>query len=183
MTIFGRAKCIGARQFPRKGGVLILANHCSDVDPLLVQMSCPRNVHFMAKSELFEMKFLAILMRLGSTFPVKRGEADRAALRLAAEYLKLDEVVCVFPEGQLSEDGKLQSLFPGIALIIRLAHPKVICLGLNHSREVMPYGKMTLQFAKHRVISRWGMPIEFSKENTTEEILDWVKNQLESLTG
>ncbi len=182
MTIFGRAKAYGASNFPKKGGVLILPNHRADVDPLMVQLSCPRNVIFMAKSELFEMKFLAMLMRWGSTFPVKRGEPDRSALRHAAELLKLDEVVCIFPEGQLSETGDLQEIKPGVALVIRLAQCKVICLGIRNTDQVMPYGTTKPHFSRERVTSRWGEARTFSKEDTTEEIVAWITAQLESLT-
>jgi 1-acyl-sn-glycerol-3-phosphate acyltransferase len=183
MTLFGRAAAKDARKFPKKGGVLILANHLSDVDPLMVQMSCPRNVHFMAKSDLFEMKVLAFLMRMGSTFPVKRGEPDRAALRLAADYLKLGEVVCIFPEGQISETGELQEIKPGVALIMRMAQVPVICLGIKNTNQVMPYSKMTPRFARHRASSRWGDPKLFSREDSSEVIVRWITEQLTTLSG
>jgi 1-acyl-sn-glycerol-3-phosphate acyltransferase len=183
MTLFGRATCQGANRFPRKGGVLIVANHGSDCDPLMVQMSCPRNVIFMAKASLFEMKFLAILMRAGNTFPVKPGEPDRAALRLAADYLKIGEVVCIFPEGQISEDGNLQVIKPGVALVIRMAQPQVICLGMQNTQGVMPYGKTTPHFSRRRVKSSWGDPRSFTKEDSPDQIVDWITTQLTTLTN
>jgi 1-acyl-sn-glycerol-3-phosphate acyltransferase len=181
MTVCGRATAKDASRFPRKGGVLIVANHCSDCDPLMVQMSCPRNVIFMAKAELFEMKLLASLMRAGNTFPVKRGEPDRAALRLSAEFLKLDQALCIFPEGQISEDGNLQEIKPGVALIVRMAQPQVICLGMKGTQGVIPYGKVTPRISPHRVKSRWGQPRQFTKESTTEEIVGWITKELQTL--
>ena len=77
----------GSRRVPRKGGVLILANHIADIDPIVVQMACRRTIHFMAKSELFEIKLLGPLIRWFRAFPVKRGEPDRPSLRHAIELL------------------------------------------------------------------------------------------------
>ena len=73
----------------------------------------------MAKSELFDMKIIGKMIRCFQGFPVKRGEPDRASMRHAIELLKMGEVVAVFPEGQLSEDGELQELKAGVALIVR----------------------------------------------------------------
>jgi 1-acyl-sn-glycerol-3-phosphate acyltransferase len=183
MTLFGRARAHGASNFPKRGGVLILANHCSDVDPLMVQMSCPRNVHFMAKADLFKMKFLGMLMRWGSTFPVERGRPDRAALRLASDYLKIGEVVCIFPEGQISETGEVQEIKPGVALVIRMAQSQVICLGMKNTQGVMPYSKMTPWFSKKQVKSYWGKPHQFSQDDSPEKIVDWITKQLLTLTS
>src|SRR5579862_9660938 len=133
--LLGPIKSIGAYRVPKKGPVLILSNHLADVDPIVVQVACHRAVHFMAKSELFEMRLIGRIIRWFQAFPVKRGEPDRAAMRHAIDLLKMGEAVCVFPEGQLSEDGELQELKPGIALIVRQAADpslSVICCGVRN---------------------------------------------------
>jgi 1-acyl-sn-glycerol-3-phosphate acyltransferase len=173
----------GAYRVPRKGAVLILSNHLADVDPIAVQVACPRPIHFMAKSELFEMPVLGTLIRWYQAFPVKRGEPDRASMRHAIELLKMGEVVCVFPEGQLSEDGELQELKPGIALIVRQAGVPVICCGVRNTNKVMPYGRVVPRLSWSRVWVEWGEVREFTRENTTEEILEWAKGQLQVLTS
>jgi len=178
----GRPKVIGAYRVPRKGPILVLANHRADVDPMAVQLACARNLHFMAKSELFDIKVLGTLMRWGGTFPVKRGEPDRGALRHAAELLKIGEAVCVFPEGQLTETGLVQPPKAGIALIIRMAQCPVICLGIQNTDKIMPYGALIPRPTLHRVIATWGEPRTFPKETPAEEILGWIEGQLRELT-
>src|SRR5947209_3623184 len=74
LTLLGPFKRIGAYRVPSSGGVLILANHQADIDPIVVQLACKRPVYFMAKSELFEMKGVRYILRLFRAFPVKRGE-------------------------------------------------------------------------------------------------------------
>lgn len=182
MTLFGRASVRGAYRVPRSGPILILPNHRADVDPLLVQIACPRNIHFMGKSELFEIPVIGWLLRLAGVFPVKRGEPDRAALRRAADLLKLGEAVCVFPEGQLTETGELQEIKAGVALIIRMSGAPVICTGLRNTDRMMPYGKLVPRPTFHRVSAMWGEPRSFDKSVPVEEIIGWISGQLRELT-
>lgn len=182
-TILGPLKVRGAYRVPRKGGVLILSNHIADVDPVVVQMACPRPIHFMSKSELFEMKFVGWLIRRFKAFPVKRGEPDKGAIKTAVSILRAGEVVCIYPEGELSETGQLLELKPGIALIVRMAQCPVICFGLQNTNKVMPYGSVIPRPAFRRLQCEWGEPHTFGKEAGVEEILGWAEGQLRELTG
>ena len=137
----------------------------------------------MAKSELFEMKVIGPLIRFFGAFPVKRGEPDRTSIRHAVELLKSGEAVGVFPEGQLSEDGELQEMKSGVALIIRMARCPVICCGIKGTDKILPYGKVLPRPAFSTIEAVWGEPREFEKGATTEEILEWVRGQLAELTG
>lgn len=183
MTLFGPLRVFGRSRIPRKGGLLILANHRADVDPIAIYLACPRPIYFMGKSELFAMPVVGSIMRAFRAFPVKRGEPDRAALKLAAAYTHLDNVVGVFPEGQLTEDGKLQPLKPGAALIVRLTECPVICCGLRRTERIMPYGKVIPRPALGWVEVHWGEPRSFAKGTRPEEILGWVESELRHLSG
>lgn len=180
--VLGPLKVRGAYRVPREGGVLVLANHLSDIDPVVVQYACPRLLHFMAKSELFEMPFVGRVIRFFGAFAVKRGEPDRQALKYAADLLKIGEAVGIFPEGQLSETGELQELKAGVALIARIAETPVICCGLTHTERMMPYGKVIPRPAWRTVEAIWGEPRTFPKGTPPEEFLGWVRGQLLELT-
>ncbi len=171
----------GKYRVPKAGGVLILSNHLADVDPFVVQIACPRAVHFMAKSELFN-GFLGKILRFYSAFPVKRGEPDRAAIKTCVGLLQAGEAVCVFPEGELSQHGSLLPLKPGVALIVRMAGVPVICLGIRNSNKVMPYGSMIARPSFCTLPCNWGEPREFSRESSAEEIMSWAEGQLRSLS-
>ena len=183
LTVCGPFRCRNRRNVPRQGGLLVLANHQSDIDPVAVQLSCPRPIHFMAKSELFEMKVLGDVLRRFDAFPVKRGEPDRASIKKAVALLRAGEVVCVFPEGQLSETGALQELKAGIVLLVRMGEVPAICLGLNGTNRIMPYAKTKPRFAFHLVTATWGKAKTFGKDGTTEEIMAWADAELKSLMG
>lgn len=180
--ILGPIRKYGSERVPRSGGLLILANHLADVDPIVVQIACPRPIHFMAKSELFDMPILGTLIRLYGAFPVKRGEPDRASIKRAVQLLRMGESVCVFPEGQLSETGELQELKPGIALMARMADCQVICCGLQNTNRIMPYGKLIPRPSWRFTPARWGEPRSFDKHAEAAEIVAWAETELRRLT-
>jgi 1-acyl-sn-glycerol-3-phosphate acyltransferase len=182
LACFGPVRNHGSYRVPSTGGVLILVNHLSDVDPIVLHSCCPRAVHFMGKSELFDIPVVGRIMRSFGAFPVNRGAPDRAALKLSASLLKDGEAVCVFPEGQLSEDGNLQEIRGGVALIIRLAPGiPVICCSLSGTDRVLPYGKLIPRPAFRTVNVTWGEPRTFDKSTSAEEILGWVAGQFREL--
>jgi 1-acyl-sn-glycerol-3-phosphate acyltransferase len=181
--VLGPIRAVGKYRVPKEGGVLILANHLADVDPPVVQVTCPRPIHFMAKSELFDMPILGPLVALFGGFPVKRGEPDRASIKRAVQLLRAGEVVCVFPEGELSKDGELQELKPGIALLARMAECQVICCGLRNTNRIMPYGKFVPRPSWRTTWAVWGEPKQFSKTVEAEEIVAWATGQLKDLTA
>lgn len=181
--VLGRLRSYNASRVPRSGGLLVFPNHRSDCDPPVIHAVAPRPFHFMAKSELFEMRLTAWAMWLSDAFPVRRGEPDRAALRHAAELAKIGEAVCIFPEGQLTETGRVQSVKPGVALIVRMAGVPCVCVGLRHTEQAVPYGSLRPHRTKDRVEAYWGEPHTFAKDATTEEIVEWIESQLRQLSG
>jgi 1-acyl-sn-glycerol-3-phosphate acyltransferase len=182
MKLLGPVRGRSPERVPREGGLLILANHLSDVDPVVVQAFCPRHIYFMSKSELWEMKILPIFMRFFRSFPVKRGEPDRAALKHAIELLRTGNAVGVFPEGELSETGELLSIKPGIALIARQAKVTVMCVGLTGTNRMLPYGKRIPRPAFHSVWVRWGVPWQPDEHLDTDAFCERVRQELIELT-
>lgn len=180
--ILGGIRKRGRDRVPRRGGLLVVANHLSDCDPPVVQLACPRHVFFMAKHDLFEMRFVGLFLRYWGAFPVRRGEPDRQALKHAIELLKAGYAVGIFPEGQLSEDGRLQPILPGVALIARQTGVPVICCGLVGTQHVLPYAKLVPQFAWGKEVSAsWGEPRQFEKSAETAEIVAWIESELRAL--
>lgn len=183
LFVLGPCRTYGAKRVPRKGGLIVIANHLSDCDPVILQGASPRAIQFMGKSELFTMKVVGPILKWWGSFPVKRGAPDRNSLRLAAELAKSGRTVGVFPEGQLSTDGKLQEIKPGAALIIKMAKVPVICCGLQRTNKIIPYGSTIARPSLGWVTARWGEAREFGEETSNEEIVAWMESQLRELTG
>jgi 1-acyl-sn-glycerol-3-phosphate acyltransferase len=155
----GRWQVEGQARVPRSGGVLVIANHVSDSDPLVVGSALARPAWYMAKMEHFEMPLLGPLIRALQAFPVQRGRPDRRALRRALELLAAGEVVVVFPEGRDSLTGDLQPLEAGAALLALYSGVPVVPVGLRGTRELLPMYHFIPRPA--HVLVRFGSPIPF----------------------
>ena len=117
----------GRENIPAEGPVLVVCNHISQADPVVVGVAAvPRKSYYFAKAELFRVPFLrGYIYRMGA-FPVERGGADRRALRLSREVLSRGDMLLMFPEGSRFTDGRLRpglsgagslALDPGVTVI------------------------------------------------------------------
>ena len=86
---------------------MICANHIDNFDPPVVRMTSPRDIHFMAKEELFQAPILKDILPRVNAFPVKRGNSDRESLRKGLKLLKEGKAIGLFPEGTRSKTGEL----------------------------------------------------------------------------
>ncbi|MDQ7857926.1 MAG: lysophospholipid acyltransferase family protein [Armatimonadota bacterium] len=155
---FFRLRIEGAERLPRTGGVLAIANHTSAVDPPIAGLALLRPARIMAKEELLRIPLIGPFLRSGGAFPVRRGEADRRALRMAQEFLAQGDVVLMFPEGTRSPDGRLQPVQPGAALLALRAGAPVLPIAIIGGHRAMPRGA---RFPRRiPVVARVGPPIE-----------------------
>lgn len=137
-----RFKVAGRGNLPRRGAMILAPNHLSDVDPVLIAYAALRPLAFMAKKPLFDIPVLGTMMRFANAFSVEQNSPDRAALRQAEARLKSGHSLVIFPEGQCSQDGKLQPLLPGVALLALKCSVPVIPVGIINSNRLMPYAKV-----------------------------------------
>lgn len=181
--VMGPVRVKGRSHVPRKGGLLVVANHLSDIDPPLLGYALPRPAWFMAKSELFQIPVLGPIIRAFHAFPVRRGRPDRNAIRRAVELLRSGECVVVFPEGQISEDGSLQQPLAGAALIWKQAQVPCICAGIVGSNRIIPFRSVVPRPAFGGVQVSFGKAMEWSDTMTPEEFHTWFLDEVSRLTG
>lgn len=165
LRVLGRLRSSGEENVPLTGGLIFSPNHISDADPPTVFVSFPRRAWFIGKEELFQVPVIGWFFAHFHAFPIKRDSADRAALKRAEACLRRGEPILVFPEGRCAQDGKLQRIQPGAAMLsVRTGCP-IIPVGLEHTNEILPYGSLRPRFSKHPVTVVFGPPIrpqEFS---------------------
>lgn len=178
---YGPVRQRDPQHVPATGPVLVVANHLSDVDPIVIQVGSRRGLHFMAKEELFQMPFLGPFIRWCGTFPVRRGTPDRPAIRHALELLRAGEAVAIFPEGQLSETGTRQPLLPGVALLVRGSQAPVVVAAVIGTPRMMPYGQTRPRRARGGVTVAWSEPIRFDPDASTDEIVRTLDDTLTRL--
>jgi 1-acyl-sn-glycerol-3-phosphate acyltransferase len=137
----------GSRRIPRSGPVLLIANHQSYLDIIALGLAARRRIYFMAKKPLFQSRLLAWIMRFFDTVSIDSEGMSRAGLQGILEHLHKDQVVLVFPEGELCWDGKLGELRPGVSLVIRKAEAPVVPIGLAGAFEAWPRTRLLPRFA------------------------------------
>lgn len=183
LRLIFRFRVTGAEHIPRQGAVIVVSNHTSYLDPLILGVASPRMLYFMAKAELFNVPVLrGVIARLGA-FPVKRGAPDRQALRKAATILKEKRCLAVFPEGARRFDG-LGKPERGTALLARQAGAVIVPAGIIGADKV----KSTLSrlALPVKVEVRVGLPINVSADADKErmqEIMEETMARIAELIG
>jgi 1-acyl-sn-glycerol-3-phosphate acyltransferase len=112
-----RLKVEDARNIPARGPTILMINHTNFLDPFVVVASMPREVTAMSKIENFSIPVLGWIFKWYGAIPVRRGEADRRALKEALDVLKTDTLLLIAPEGTRSPNRALQSAHDGLAYI------------------------------------------------------------------
>jgi 1-acyl-sn-glycerol-3-phosphate acyltransferase len=103
---------------PAQGPLILVTNHVSFLEvPLLYTFLLPRRMTGFAKIESWEMPLRRWLFNMAGIIPVRRGEADTSAFRLALAALEAGDIVAVAPEGTRSGHGRLQRARPGAVLL------------------------------------------------------------------
>jgi 1-acyl-sn-glycerol-3-phosphate acyltransferase len=116
----------GARNLPRTGGALLVSNHQSYLDPVLVALALERECCFMARDSLFRNPIFRHLIERLNAIPVKRGTADLGAVKAALRRLKRGMRLVVFPEATRSVDGTIALMQAGVVLLARKAGVPIV---------------------------------------------------------
>jgi acyl-[acyl-carrier-protein]-phospholipid O-acyltransferase / long-chain-fatty-acid--[acyl-carrier-protein] ligase len=119
-----RVTSFGQEHLP-SGGFLLLPNHISFVDALVLQLACPRRIRYIVDESFYKNRVLHPILRLADCIPIAPRRA-KEAVRMAAEQIRAGDVVCLFPEGQLTRSGTLLRLQRGYELIARQAQAPVV---------------------------------------------------------
>jgi 1-acyl-sn-glycerol-3-phosphate acyltransferase len=138
--LYFRVKVRGAEHVPATGPVVLLANHQSHLDPVIVGSFLPRPIGYLARDTLFTGA-LGPMIRALDAIPIDRDGSGLAGLRATLRRLKQGDAILLFPEGTRSEDGQLQPLKPGFIALVRRGHATVVPIGIAGSHEAMPRGK------------------------------------------
>lgn len=131
----------GDENIPASGGAIIASNHVSWLDPVVVIVGVARPIHYMAKEELFRGRLLTAFFRRLHAFPVRRGLADRGAIREALGILSDGALLGIFPEGTRSRSDEPLPLQRGTAFLACKAGVPVIpivVVNTNHLRLRRP---------------------------------------------
>ncbi|MCB9495424.1 MAG: MFS transporter [Fibrobacteria bacterium] len=129
-----RVKSVGMENVPVRGGVLLVANHVSLLDALLVEAAVPRTVRFVVLRDLVEKPIIGWFLRMVGVIPVRSGMGRKALEEFAQSCraeLARGRAVCIFAEGAISRHGQMQGFQRGLELALRGIDVPVVPLHLE----------------------------------------------------
>ena len=143
----------GLENLPEDGAFVLCANHLSGLDPICISARLPGkiNLAFLAKKELFENKFLKLLIDALGAIPVDRGGADIAAIRASIQALKDGKCLLIFPQGTRSKDNTPTPMLSGASMIALRGGVPVIPCYIDGPYKLF-----------RRIEIRFGEPLDFS---------------------
>jgi hypothetical protein len=178
-NIIYRLKVTGRENLPMEGPFVIVCNHVTFMDSFIVASGCPRPARFVMHYKYLDMPFASRIFRDTKVIPIAGALEDPAVLKAAfdkiAAELEDDEVVCIFPEGELTRDGTMQKFKSGVEKIITRTPVPVVpaCLnglwGSYFSRKYSEKKRRPFRRKRSRISLEFGAPIP-AAEVTSEKL-------------
>lgn len=130
----------GRENIPRRGGLILAANHRSFLDPFVIALGVRRPIYFVAKQELFHNALVGWWLNCLGAFPVRRGESDEDSMRTARTLLERGEAVVIFPEGTRTRQGPLQRARRGVGRLALETGVPVLPVAVIGTERARPWG-------------------------------------------
>ena len=130
----------GLEHFPRQGPAIVICNHTSYADPILLGSAAPRAIHFVVLQWMYDLLLLRWFYWGMGTIPVRGTGQDSKGVRRAVRVLASGGVLGIFPEGSRSADGRLAETRPGAAMIAALSGAPVVPAYIDGARDSLPVG-------------------------------------------
>lgn len=168
--IYHRLEVLSPCPLPRQGPAILVCNHTSSLDPLLIQAPCNRLITWMMAAEYFDIKPLAPIFRTLGVIPVHRSGRDSAATRAALRALHKGAILGVFPEGRIETNGEILPFQTGVALLAIRAGVPVYPAYLEGTQQ----GKEMVEafLKRNRIRLRFGPVINLDQSSSSRQALD-----------
>ena len=161
-----RTRVIGLENIPKTGAFILAANHVSNWDPPFLGTFIAREVNYMGKEELFKNPVMAWACRNLHVFPVRRGAADKTAIKTAVKLLREGKCLGIFPEGTRSKTGRLGKAESGVSLIAALTKAPIIPAAIVDTEKI--FSRATFL---PRLTVVYGTPLHFTGSTKDKEAL------------
>jgi len=151
----------GQEHIPSSVGAIVMSNHVSYLDPIFLGAAVPRELHYIARDNLFRVKLWGDFITYFNAFPIKRGKPDFKALRKTLSILKENKLLLMFPEGTRSVDGTLGEALEGAGFIVYRSNAPVIPAFVKGTEIILPRHAKGIKRAKVSV--SFGPAIELTE--------------------
>ncbi len=178
LAVLRRWEVRGRENLPSSGGIVLVANHVSNWDPVVIICAFKRKVHFMAKSVLFKIPVIGYVVKSSGAFAVQREKSNRNAIRTAVKLLEEGQVVGVFPEGTRNQTGEMLKPHLGAAMLAFKAGVPMLPIAVSGTRSV--FGKIKVQVGSPVVCHSTGKVSKEDLEKASDTIMEQVAELLEN---
>lgn len=180
-----RVKFRNRNNIPKEGAYILISNHLSYLDPLLLGMGQrKRKLRFMAKSELFKNKLFASLITGLGAFPVVRGEGiEQEAISTGEEILRNGGVMTIFFEGKRSRTGELLRPRSGAMLIAYQTNTPIVPACITPEKGLMkPFRKTRITFGEPVTPAELGVTTGSARElrDASKKVMEMLKQMRET---
>lgn len=149
---FWRLTIEGREHIPKSEPFVLAPVHRSNVDTVFVSTITRRRMRFMGKDSMWKIRFFGAIWTALGAFPVRRGSADREALRRCIEVIEQGEPVVIYPEGTRQTGPEVRPLFEGAAYIATRTGVPIVPVGIGGSEKAMPKGSKFLYPVKVHIV-------------------------------
>jgi len=168
-------------RLPRTGPAILVCNHISGLDPMILQAACRRTIVWMMASEYYRIKSLRWFYEVIDAIPVDRNGRDMTATRAALRALASGRVLGIFPEGKIEAEKKLLPIQTGVAMMAIktgvAVHPAYLD-GTQRGHEMVE----AIVHPRHATI-RFGPAVEFARKSTSKESLEQGTRAIREAVG
>ena len=154
-----RVRVEGRRNIPRKGAAILASNHLSALDHVVLPMATRRTIVNISKAEHFAKPVKAWFFRQWGVIKLQRGAGDQAAMDAARQALREGHLLCIYPEGTRSTDGRLYRGHTGVARLALEMRVPIVPVAMKGTFEARPKGGKTRYFTPTAVVA--GKPMDF----------------------
>ncbi len=180
-SVWLRYRARGIERVAASGGGLVLINHQSFLDPLLVGVPLQRPVSYLARDSLFPIPFVGWVLRNTYVMPINRDAASTGTIRQAIRRIDAGFLVGLFPEGTRCANGEVGEFKPGFISLIRRIKLPVYPVGIAGAHEAMPRRGL-LRLCPRKVHIVFGEPLcpnrlkELSGKGQEEALVEFARN-------
>ncbi len=157
----------GQKNIPKTGGFILACNHASYLDPVILGVSCPRPLNFMARKTLFKNFLFSWILAHVNVISIKRNSADIGAIKEALRRLKIGGGLLLFPEGTRTTNGRLGEGQEGVGFLARKSNVPVIPAFIKGTHMAMPKGARSIKPARLTVV--FGPAMRFPEDGTVTD--------------
>jgi 1-acyl-sn-glycerol-3-phosphate acyltransferase len=152
-----RVRYSGRENIPADGGVLVVSNHQSHFDPPLVGIGCSRQMNYVARVTLFNVRLFGWILKSVGGVPIDRDGIGLSGIKASLKLLKNGQMVLIFPEGTRTSDGQIAPFRPGFTTLAARSNAAILPVAIEGAFKVWPRTKKFPGLGNIRV--HYGLPI------------------------